>query len=135
MWANSPWAVSYQAAWGMDITLHIGSFELRHSLKDWINDGLMAVFFFVVGMEIKSELVSGELRQVRNAVAPVAGAIRRHGDSLARRGPGPGGPPGGERRPAGRCSANPVRGVRRRLRASPGWGRRTGRSARSRAPA
>ncbi|PRY58694.1 Na+/H+ antiporter NhaA [Glycomyces artemisiae] len=75
VWANSPWAASYQAVWGMDITIRIGSFELHHSLKDWINDGLMAVFFFVVGMEIKSEIVSGELRQVRNAVAPVAGAI------------------------------------------------------------
>ncbi|WP_335991356.1 Na+/H+ antiporter NhaA [Glycomyces sp. MUSA5-2] len=75
VWANSPWAASYQAVWGMDITIRIGSFELHHSLKDWINDGLMAVFFFVVGMEIKSEIVSGELRQVRNAVAPVAGAV------------------------------------------------------------
>nr|WP_255671812.1 Na+/H+ antiporter NhaA [Glycomyces amatae] len=75
LWANSPWAASYQAVWGLDITIHVGSFELHHSLKDWINDGLMAIFFFVVGMEIKSEIVSGELRRVRNAVAPVAGAI------------------------------------------------------------
>ncbi|KPC71421.1 hypothetical protein ADL26_15470, partial [Thermoactinomyces vulgaris] len=75
LWANSPWAASYEAVWGLDITLHVGDFELHHSLRDWINDGLMAVFFFVVGMEIKSEIVSGELRHVRNAVAPIAGAI------------------------------------------------------------
>ncbi|MQM24249.1 Na+/H+ antiporter NhaA [Glycomyces sp. NEAU-7082] len=75
LWANSPWAASYESLWGLDISIHVGDFELHHSLRDWINDGLMAVFFFVVGMEIKSEIVSGELRQVRNAVAPVAGAI------------------------------------------------------------
>ncbi|HEX2145497.1 MAG TPA: Na+/H+ antiporter NhaA [Glycomyces sp.] len=75
LWANSPWASSYESVWGMDITLHFGAFELHHTLKDWINDGLMAIFFFVVGMEIKSEIVSGHLRSVRNAVAPIAGAI------------------------------------------------------------
>jgi NhaA family Na+:H+ antiporter len=75
VWANSPWAASYETVWGLDITLHIGDFELHHSLRDWINDGLMAIFFFVVGMEIKSEIVSGELRSVKSAVAPIAGAI------------------------------------------------------------
>ena len=75
VWANSPWAGAYEWLWGLDISLHIGGFELHHSLRDWINDGLMAIFFFVVGMEIKSEIVSGELRSVRNAVAPIAGAI------------------------------------------------------------
>ncbi|WP_204745350.1 Na+/H+ antiporter NhaA [Glycomyces paridis] len=75
LWANSPWSASYEAVWGMDISIHVGSFELHHSLREWINDALMAIFFFVVGMEIKSEIVSGELRSVRNAVAPVAGAI------------------------------------------------------------
>ncbi|WP_158630242.1 Na+/H+ antiporter NhaA [Glycomyces terrestris] len=75
LWANSPWAASYEGVWGLDVSIHVGGFELHHSLREWINDGLMAVFFFVVGMEIKSEIVSGELRQVRNAVAPVAGAV------------------------------------------------------------
>ncbi|GAA2262867.1 Na+/H+ antiporter NhaA [Glycomyces scopariae] len=75
VWANSPWSASYSAVWGLDISVHVGSFELHHTLKDWINDGLMAVFFFVVGMEIKAEIVSGELRRPRNAVAPLAGAI------------------------------------------------------------
>jgi len=75
LWGNSPWAASYESVWGMEITLHFGDFDLHHSLRDWINDGLMAVFFFVVGMEIKSEIVSGHLRSARNAVAPIAGAV------------------------------------------------------------
>ena len=75
IWANSPVASSYQAVWGFEISLRFGDFELQHSFKDWINDGLMAVFFFVVGMEIKSEIVTGRLRNARNAVAPVAGAL------------------------------------------------------------
>ncbi|MCH7232363.1 Na+/H+ antiporter NhaA [Glycomyces sp. L485] len=75
LWANSPWSSSYETVWGMEIAFDFGGFELHHSLKDWINDGLMAIFFFVVGMEIKSEIVTGHLRQVRNAVAPVAGAL------------------------------------------------------------
>nr|BFF23207.1 hypothetical protein GCM10025732_11720 [Glycomyces mayteni] len=68
LWANSPWSASYEAVWGLDITLSFGDFTLHHSLKDWINDGLMALFFFVVGLEIKQEIVSGELASPRNAV-------------------------------------------------------------------
>jgi len=75
LWANSPWSDSYDAVWGLDITLRFGDFELHHTLKDWINDGLMAIFFFVVGVEIKSEIVSGELSNPRNAVPPIAAAI------------------------------------------------------------
>ncbi|HEU5129702.1 MAG TPA: Na+/H+ antiporter NhaA [Glycomyces sp.] len=75
LWANSPWSWTYDAVWGMDVTLDLGGFELHHSLGHWVNDGLMAVFFFVVGMEIKSELVSGHLRDMRNAVVPIAAAI------------------------------------------------------------
>jgi NhaA family Na+:H+ antiporter len=75
LWANSPWASSYEALWGMDITVSFGDFAIHHSLQDWINDGLMAIFFFVVGVEIKSEIVSGELRSIRNAVPPIAAAV------------------------------------------------------------
>ncbi|THV42729.1 Na+/H+ antiporter NhaA [Glycomyces buryatensis] len=75
LWANSPWSSSYDAVWGMDISFHFGDFEVHHSFKDWINDGLMAFFFFVVGMEIKSEIVTGHLRSARNAVTPIAAAI------------------------------------------------------------
>jgi NhaA family Na+:H+ antiporter len=74
LWANSPWGGSYFALWGTDITVQVGDFTLSHTLQDWINDGLMAIFFFVVGMEIKSEIVSGELHNVRNALTPIAAA-------------------------------------------------------------
>ncbi|SDL07628.1 sodium/proton antiporter, NhaA family [Glycomyces sambucus] len=74
-WANSPWSATYDAVWGLDITVSLGDFTLHHTLKDWINDGLMAVFFFVVGMEIKSEIVSGELSDPRSAVPPIAAAV------------------------------------------------------------
>ncbi|MDN3240694.1 Na+/H+ antiporter NhaA [Glycomyces tritici] len=75
LWANSPWAASYEAVWGLDITFAFGDFALHHTLQDWINDGLMAIFFFVVGVEIKSEIVSGELSNPRNAVPPIAAAV------------------------------------------------------------
>ncbi|HEX2146009.1 MAG TPA: Na+/H+ antiporter NhaA [Glycomyces sp.] len=75
LWANSPWAASYESVWGLDITFQFGGFELHHTLKDWINDGLMAIFFFVVGVEIKSEIVTGQLRRLRNAVPPIAAAL------------------------------------------------------------
>ncbi|GAB3238858.1 Na+/H+ antiporter NhaA [Glycomyces halotolerans] len=75
LWANSPWSGSYETVWNLEIALDFGGFSITHSLRDWINDGLMAVFFFVVGMEIKSEIVSGELRSLRGAVAPITAAI------------------------------------------------------------
>lgn len=75
LWANSPWGGTYTDLWGMEITLHLGDFTLSHDLGHWINDGLMAIFFFVVGMEIKSEIVSGELRNVRTALTPMAAAV------------------------------------------------------------
>lgn len=75
LWANSPWSQSYADLWAMEITLRFGDFTISHDLGHWINDGLMAVFFFVVGMEIKSEIVSGELRSVRTAVTPMAAAV------------------------------------------------------------
>ena len=50
-WANSPWAASYTSIWQMKLTVGLGSFVLSKSLLLWINDGLMAIFFFVVGLE------------------------------------------------------------------------------------
>jgi NhaA family Na+:H+ antiporter len=60
-WANSPWRGSYFDLWHMPVAIEIGSFRLSESLAHWVNDGLMAIFFFVVGLEIKRELLVGEL--------------------------------------------------------------------------
>lgn len=73
--ANSPLADGYLAFWKTRVGLNLGSFQLEGSLKHWINDGLMAVFFFVIGLEVKRELVLGELREFRNAALPVFAAL------------------------------------------------------------
>jgi NhaA family Na+:H+ antiporter len=73
--ANSPAADAYLGFWKTPIIFGIGSFQMEHSLQHWINDGLMAVFFFVIGLEVKREFVLGELRDFRNAALPIAGAI------------------------------------------------------------
>ncbi len=73
--ANSPWAESYAAIWKTPMGFQWGTVEIHHSLLHWINDGLMAIFFFVVGLEVKRELVLGELRDPRKAALPVAAAL------------------------------------------------------------
>lgn len=73
--ANSPWHTSWESFWHTEISLAVGSFELRHSLHHWINDGLMTIFFFLVGLEIKREAVSGELQSIQKAALPVVAAI------------------------------------------------------------
>ena len=73
--ANTPLGEGYLAFWSTRVGFSVGGFEMIHSLKHWINDGLMAVFFFVIGLEVKRELVLGELRDPRRAVLPIAGAI------------------------------------------------------------
>ncbi len=73
--ANSPAGDAYAAFWKTKVGFSIGDFAMVHSLKHWINDGLMAVFFFVVGLEVKRELVHGELRDPRRAALPVAAAL------------------------------------------------------------
>jgi NhaA family Na+:H+ antiporter len=74
-WANSPWAESYHRLWEIPLTVGAGSRQLTLSLHHWINDGLMAVFFFLVGLEIKREMLVGELASLRHAALPIAGAI------------------------------------------------------------
>src|SRR5687768_8756371 len=69
-WANSPWRASYFALFQVPVVVDIGGFGARFTLAQLINDGLMAIFFFVVGMEIKRELVLGELRTVGRALLP-----------------------------------------------------------------
>ncbi len=74
-WANSPWEASYFAALHHEVPFAIGSLGLRLSVLHWINDLLMAVFFLVIGLEIKREFVAGELADLRRAALPIAGAL------------------------------------------------------------
>jgi NhaA family Na+:H+ antiporter len=71
VWANSPWQDSYHHVWEMELTLS----RLRLPVHTWINDALMAIFFFLVGMEIKHEIVHGELADMRRAALPIFGAL------------------------------------------------------------
>ena len=73
--ANSGWAGAYHALWETHLTLRIGGAALDYSLHHWINDGLMAVFFFVVGLEIKREIHGGELSELRRAALPLFAAL------------------------------------------------------------
>lgn len=74
-WANSPWAESYHNLWEIHLSIDLGLFHIDESLHHWINDGLMAVFFFLVGLEIKRELLHGNLASPRQAALPVVAAI------------------------------------------------------------
>jgi Na+:H+ antiporter, NhaA family len=74
-WANSPWDESYIALWHTKLTVGVGDFSITKDLTHCINDGLMAVFFLVVGLEIKREVLVGELSSARNAALPVAAAL------------------------------------------------------------
>ena len=75
IWANSPVGASYETFWETVVKFEAGPFHLEETLRGWVNDGLMVIFFLVVGMEIKRELVLGELSSLRRATLPVAGAI------------------------------------------------------------
>jgi Na+:H+ antiporter, NhaA family len=75
VWANSPWASSYHDFWHLEIALDAGGFQFSTSLEHIVNDGLMVVFFLLVGLEIKRELLLGELASFRKASLPVAAAI------------------------------------------------------------
>jgi len=74
-WANSPWAKTYVHLWEIPLAVGAGSFVIRESLHHWINDGLMAVFFLLVGLEIKREILVGELASLRRAALPLAAAL------------------------------------------------------------
>lgn len=75
VWANSGWSDSYFEFWGTEAFFEIGGFEIHLTLKEWVNDAAMVLFFFVVGLEIKRELTQGELRDPRQAALPIVGAI------------------------------------------------------------
>lgn len=75
VWANSPWSESYFHLWETPISVGLAGSPVSGSLHHWINDGLMAVFFLLVGLEIKRELLVGELASARHAALPIAAAI------------------------------------------------------------
>lgn len=74
-WANAPFGETYRQFWETHLDLVVGPLHFSETLKDIVNDALMAVFFFVVGMEIKRELVVGELNDVRRAALPAVAAL------------------------------------------------------------
>jgi Na+:H+ antiporter, NhaA family len=73
-WANSPWRGAYAALWETRLAFQLGRFAIEADLRRWVDDGLMTLFFLVVGLEIKREVVAGELRTWRRAALPVVAA-------------------------------------------------------------
>jgi Na+:H+ antiporter, NhaA family len=73
-WANSPWSGVYSHFWETNLSLSVGKAVLSENLHEWVNDGLMVIFFFVVGLEIKREVTAGELASPRLAALPIAAA-------------------------------------------------------------
>ena len=75
IWANTAWNEHYFSVLNTHFVIGIGDFELSKPLLLWINDGMMGVFFFVVGLEIKREILAGELSSLRKAMLPISAAI------------------------------------------------------------
>jgi Na+:H+ antiporter, NhaA family len=75
VWANSPWEQSYHALWSEHVSIGFGRFVLSETRLEWIDDGLMSIFFFLVGLEIKREVLIGELSSLRQAAFPFVAAM------------------------------------------------------------
>ena len=75
VWANSPWSQTYYELWNTQVSIGFGRFSLSETRLEWINDGLMSIFFFLVGLEIKREALIGELSSVRQAAFPFVAAL------------------------------------------------------------
>lgn len=74
-WANSPWSDSYHHLWETPFSVHFAGYGLDQPLHTWINDGLMALFFFVIGLELKREFMAGELSTAQKATLPMVAAL------------------------------------------------------------
>jgi len=74
LWANSPFSITYQHFWETPLRVSLGRWAVELSLREWINEALMCVFFFTVGLEIKREILVGELSSFRKAILPVTAA-------------------------------------------------------------
>ena len=75
VWGNSPWSQTYHELWNAQVSIGFGRFSLSETRLEWINDGLMSIFFFLVGLEIKREVLIGELSSVRQAAFPFVAAL------------------------------------------------------------
>src|SRR5918996_1423831 len=75
VWVNSPWGSSYDSLWSTELSIRLGDLGLEGDLRYWVNDGLMAIFFLVVGLEVRREFDMGELRDRRRAAVPVLAAV------------------------------------------------------------
>jgi Na+:H+ antiporter, NhaA family len=75
LWANSPWSDSYEQLWSVEAGIRVGSAELVMDLRHWVDDGLMTLFFLVVGLEVTREVTVGELRDRRTVRVPVLAAL------------------------------------------------------------
>lgn len=73
--SNSPWSAAFARFWEIHLHLGLGRWQMDHTLHHWVNDGLMALFFFLVGLELKRELLAGELASPRDAALPVIAAL------------------------------------------------------------
>jgi NhaA family Na+:H+ antiporter len=75
IWANSAWGQGYFGLWDTYLKIELGDSALKESLLHWVNDGLMVIFFFLVGLEIKREILIGELASLRRAALPLTAAL------------------------------------------------------------
>ena len=75
IWANLPGGASYERFWETPVDFTLGSFTLHETLRGLVGHGLMTIFFFVVGLEIKREMVRGELRDFKTAALPILAAV------------------------------------------------------------
>jgi NhaA family Na+:H+ antiporter len=74
-WANSPWSTSYHALWHTEVSLAFGPWQFARPLHFWVNDGLMTIFFLVVGLEIRRDMHDGELSTFRRAALPLVATL------------------------------------------------------------